>query len=1161
MKTHTWLCLCLLLWPVAAYAQTAPALVNSPQPDPQAVAHRARAQALAAKYDYAGAIGEMEQAYALDKSAHLHDAAADLNNIGVTYYRLSRYDKALDYMQQALPVLRQTGDKVGEANTLGNLGAIYSVLSRPDKALDADQQALTLQRQIGDKAGEAGTLGNLGTLYDRLSQYKKALDCFGQALLIQKQLGRPAGEAITLSNLGAVYGHLSQYPKALDYYAQALTLFQQIGDKAGEATTLGNIGSAYNSLSQYQKALDYFGQALPLQRQVGNHAGEAVTLNNLGEAYDNLSQYQKALDYYAQALPIRRLVGDRQGEAITLSNLGTAYSSLSQYQKALEYYAQALPIEQQIGDKAGEAITLNNLGASYRQLSQYAKALDYYNQALPIEQQIGDKNNEASTLNNIGLANGALSQYAKSLDYFTQALPLFQGVGDKAGEAVTLSNLGAAYAELGRYDRSLDFYGQSLPLERQIGDKAGEATALNNLGAAYDSLGRYDQALHSYGLALPIQKQIGDRVGEANTLNNLGETYSSLGQFSKGLAFYRQALPIFQSAGDSADEAGTLANIGAASRELGLLAPALAADEQALALRRQVGDRAGEALTLNNLMFLGYSLGKPRLAIFYGKQAVNAYQGIRADLGTLDAKTRKSYLASHENTYRKLAGLLIRQGRLPEAQHVIALLKEEEFFDFVRRDAKEAPASGHAELSPAETGWQARYTQIADQVTALGAERAALRANLARTPAQEARLTVVNADLQVARRGFEQFLTQLTGALGAAPQAMDKVKALQDAVGMQSDLRKLGSGTVALYTLVGEDKYRVLLVTPDTQKAEEYPIKATDLRAKVARFQQALQDPHADPRPLARQLYTVLFCNGALTRDLDGVGARTLMWSLDDALRYLPMAALSDGKAYLVERYRNTVFTPVSNARLKDPVSPHWKGLGLGVSKPHGSFPALPGAAAELNGIIGGPGTGGMPGNVDLDEAFTKAAMQTALGQGYPLVHIASHFQFAPGDETTSYLLLGDGSHLSLADINSQSNLFDGVELLTLSACNTGMGDVGSDGKEVEGLGVIAQRQGAEAVLASLWSVSDASTSLLMQQFYRLREAGEGTSKAEALRQAQLSLLHGSASMPANASHRGTEAVPSRGESAALPPFTPDPKAPYAHPFYWAPFILIGNWR
>jgi CHAT domain-containing protein len=157
-------------------------------------------------------------------------------------------------------------------------------------------------------------------------------------------------------------------------------------------------------------------------------------------------------------------------------------------------------------------------------------------------------------------------------------------------------------------------------------------------------------------------------------------------------------------------------------------------------------------------------------------------------------------------------------------------------------------------------------------------------------------------------------------------------------------------------------------------------------------------------------------------------------------------------------------------------------------------------------------------------------------------------------------LLLGDGSFLSLANIKSLPNVFGGVELLTLSACNTATGSSGASGKEVEGFGVLAQRQGAKAVVASLWPVADRSTKYLMQEFYRLREANANATKAEALRQAQLKLLRGA--LQVEGETLAARAIVHEADQIANKPlFKVDAKAPYAHPYYWAPFILIGNWK
>jgi CHAT domain-containing protein len=208
------------------------------------------------------------------------------------------------------------------------------------------------------------------------------------------------------------------------------------------------------------------------------------------------------------------------------------------------------------------------------------------------------------------------------------------------------------------------------------------------------------------------------------------------------------------------------------------------------------------------------------------------------------------------------------------------------------------------------------------------------------------------------------------------------------------------------------------------------------------------------------------------------------------------------------------------------PNSAAWSVYGLGVTKKgetksHMQYVALTYAGAELRDV---QQTLGGKSQIYVDEAFTESALRKGL-HSFPVIHIASHFEFTPGSIDDSVLLLGDGNTLSLSQINDGLD-FTGVELLTLSACETAVGDakVAADGSEVEGLGKIAQEKGAMAVIATLWPVVDESTGLFMSTLYKGHQ--NGLDKAESLRQAQLSLLHGK----------------------------------FPHPMYWAPFILMGNW-
>jgi CHAT domain-containing protein len=207
-----------------------------------------------------------------------------------------------------------------------------------------------------------------------------------------------------------------------------------------------------------------------------------------------------------------------------------------------------------------------------------------------------------------------------------------------------------------------------------------------------------------------------------------------------------------------------------------------------------------------------------------------------------------------------------------------------------------------------------------------------------------------------------------------------------------------------------------------------------------------------------------------------------------------------------------------------------------------------------------------MPGELMLDETFTRDAMIHALRNHYPVIHIASHFVLSPGNEGESFILLGPATQganrkLTLDDIAKREFSFAGAELVTLSACQTAAGGPSQNGKEMDSLAEDIRQKGAKAVMASLWHVDDDSTGLLMADFYH-RWIDTHVTKAEALRQAQLDLLYGRRPKTPPPADPTAAAEAKRCATASDQTISPsDPNASHADPNYWAPFFLYGNWQ
>ena len=742
--------------------------------------------------------------------------------------------------------------------------------------------------------------------------------------------------------------------------------------------------------------------------------------------------------------------------------------------------------------------------------------------------------------NLLGLAYRDLARYADAERELQAALAAAErALGREHPEAGYGHNLlGTLYMLLGDYARAERHYMRSLEIRAaRLGPcSAVTATSLHYLADAYDATARQAQALEARRLSLAMRERVlpphDHSIG--HSFMGLGETLIALGRREEAERAIRRSLDIYLKVYGPRHQRSL--------RSLWSLARLASGTEQAEPLYA-AGLRDSSARDTPEYLWRfqhGYSellraRGNGAAAAYFGKQAVDTIQGMRKSTAGLERELQSGFLHDKSAVYRGLADLLIGQGRLGEAQQVLAMLKEEELFDFIRRDGNADPRSTRPALNGVEQPWAKRYAQISGELATLGTRREALERKRREglSAAEQAELKQIEGDAGVARKGFVAFLDELvkeSARLDAERRSSLARRDVEGLEGHQDDLKVLGDGAVMLHYVVMPDKVRIILTTADVQLGRAFAIEEKNLYRKIIEFREALQSPARDAAPAARALYEVLVA--PVAADLRAAGARTLMLSLDGALRYAPFAALHDGERYLVEDYRIAMLTEAAKSRLTVRGARSLRFAGLGTTRSLPGFDALPAVRGELEGILK---VGALEGEVHLDEQFTAERVRETLGRKVGLLHLASHFVFQPGTETDSFLLLGDGSRLSLRDLREAGFNFRGVELLTLSACETALGGgADANGREVEGLGALAQQRGARAVMATLWPVADASTGLLMREFYRLRAGEAELSKAEALRQAQLGLLNKR--------------------------ITHESGVAFSHPFFWAPFILMGNW-
>ena len=946
------------------------------------------------------------------------------------------------------------------------------------------------------------------------------IQSFSMAAKLWRELGEGPTyeEAMCLNRIGGDWLSLNDQQNALQFLNQALVMRKAIGDLPGTAETLHNLGGVYADSSANGKALDVLNQALSIERELGYRQAEVATLNSIGTVYGAMGDNQRAMDFFNQALPATREMGDLVQESRVLNNIGNVHRALGESDVALEYYQLATQVGRNSKDQTVQSgQILDNRGVALAGLDENQKALECFTQALSIYQGSGAKGQVAGALNNIGLIHYRLGEWKEALDQYLKALPIFVAAGDRAGEAGTLLNIGLVYSRLGDQQNALKFVSQALSLKKEIGDQTGEAGVLNSLGRIQFELGMNEEALKSYQSAGSLAQKTGNRLAEASSQKQIGDLFARQGNSNKALDAYNRALLIF----------------------------------------RSTGNRTGEAATLDSLRVFFENHGSPNTAIWFGRQAVSVLQSIRRDNRGLSEESKASYQASIASAYRGLASILIKQGRFDEAEEVLNFLKIKETSDFVTRDAI-ADKLKTLPLSDAEQKALARYEQLLKSIGSLGEEQSALLSKAAIQPLQGADLARSNQldqDLSDANIVLQKFLDTLDPSLSPQPSAIGNLK---DATSIQGTLRQAGTTVVAIYTLVLPDKYIAMLVTGASRQAYITAIKQSDLNTKVFDFRSKLANPASDPLPLAQELYQIVFPE-QLRADLEKIDPSLIVWSLDSTLRYIPMAALHDGKEYLVKRFSQSLITPAYLQNLKDEPNNSWRGLGFGVSEARPNFDPLPSVREELNGIfrVEANGNQPIPGTIRLNGDFTWQKFRDDLKQpNKNIVHIATHFRAEPGPAASSTLLFGD-AEVSLSEIAGFEQLFSDVDLLTLSACSTAFTNHSEDGREVDSLGSIAQRIGARSVIASLWAVNDPATARLMETMYRIRQDNPKLGKGEALRQAQEKMESGA--MKPNAASSTSVSV-DRAQIVGVNS-TPETERDWTHPFFWAPFILIGNWK
>ncbi|PWF55164.1 CHAT domain-containing protein [Massilia glaciei] len=874
-------------------------------------------------------------------------------------------------------------------------------------------------------------------------------------------------------------------------------------------------------------------------------------------------QYDKALPLLEQALAIYTVEREEILTANVLTSMAQLREGKGEYDAALSAVHNALAIYEKRNATATKeyAQAYQILAKTYSKRQDVANALPAMQRSVAISTKVYGENHMETVIAHSNLATVYLTSgdFANARVHAVKALNLCEQIVEPSQPCigVTLGQVGSVYSRSGDNTNSLLYYKRALvAMERELGpDHPSLAVGIANVGAGEGNAGNYETAIALTKRGLTLQEKQGkSTLAVANTLNNLAFLYGKMGQHENAVAEIRRAIEIREKI-QGKWSAGLAIPINNYASFLAALKQPVQAQEQGrrgLALALANGLLKSQNDSFQTLASIQATPGNQSATVFLRKQAVSTVLKIAQATKLRDRDLGKTFVAEKAAGFRRLIDELIGLDRLPEAQEILALLKGDEYLHFA---GERLVSTTIVSFSEFEKPWLHKFREHETRLVAMtGAWSALQRKSTAQTSVEEIqRQAEAEAELAAENLAFMTFFEQMAQAFATkeAQHSSATKESLQRLGEKRQLLERHGGGTVALKFVSGE-RLHIVLTGDRKQLSRRIDITAEQLQRKITAFRQVLQNPRSDPGPLARELYQLLLA--PVAPELAAMKARTLLVSLDGALRYLPMAGLHDGKRYLAQRYSLALISELGNRSLADQVrtTPHLAGFGL--TKSVAGFKALPGVQRELSGIAGAGGRGVLRGEILLDEAFTADSLAASLAKGHPFTHLASHFVYKAGHDDASFLLLGDGTRLSIKALQNPRFDFSRTELLTLSACDTAATGVDANGQEVEGVASMLQQRGAKTVLATLWAVDDGSTAAFMPAFYRRLQTS--VSKPEALRLAQRDLMHGR--FAAGGAKRGAERV---GVAGAQPKYKADERNRYAHPYFWAPFVMVSNWR
>jgi CHAT domain-containing protein/Tfp pilus assembly protein PilF len=922
---------------------------------------------------------------------------------------------------------------------------------------------------------------------------------------------------------------------------KALSLFKEKGDKKGEAACYVFKG-LFTIKNSYKDGMDTLDRGLKIYEDINAEKDLADSMLIIAGEFSKHGEKEKSIEYYERALKIYEENDYLLKKAITYKLIAATMSGMGITEKALQQLENAENIIKSITDEEIEKekskrdiyypnkAEMNNYydrefllienyrdqGSLYKRTGQYEKSLKIYQEELSLARKKGNKGKEIMALWDTGGIYDKLGKKEKAVEYFQKSLEINSEDMNYTIKSVNYYLLGLYYlGALDDLNNCLKYIQTGIEYTEKIDLKILK-DLLKNVGIkltgeAYLSKDKVDLAEENFNKCLKVfeeaQKNFGDQeVHITEIYTGLGEISLKKKDFTKALGYFEKAMKLTEDYYMLRIRANVYEHMGELYEIQEDYPLAIENYKKSLKINQMINlpDNIWKNLFYTGKIYEKQGNQKEAFKCF--KSSIDIIENMRRDIKVEDFK--RDFMKDKIKVYEKMIELLIEMKNYKEAFNYSERARNRAFLDILSNQKIDFHKGAPQALIDKEEELTEKIQKLNYQ---LGSERQKPDKNQDKILIEK-----MTSDLEKNKKDYEDLLAQLklespeyASTISVYPEKIENIQKLLD------------DDSIILEYFIGKEKTFLWLLDKDNIQVIILPLKADNLNKKVKDYREeiashmTIEKIKSDKwKEKAEEFYRLLLKDGEkIIRD-----KKQLIIVPDGILNYLPFQTLVDNKdKCLVEKF-NILYLPSGSLLRYCKEKNNLSNNSLVAFAPGNlsiaGYSPLPYSKEEVINIS----KFYKKNEIYSEQNMTLEKVYKNSNKG-DILHFATHSILDTEAPLFSSLVLADGN----LEVYKIFDLDLSAYLVTLSACSTGLGELVA-GDELTGLSRAFIYAGTPSVCVSLWDVSDTSTSELMEKFYFYLK--EGKTKSEALRLAEL-----------------------------------DTKRKYPHPFFWAPFILIGDWE